>query len=46
VAGSGTQFDPDVVAAFAAVEAEWRRISVEFADAEQLAAPDSVRPAP
>jgi adenylate cyclase len=32
VAGSGTQFDPDVVAAFLSVEPEWRRIAVEFAD--------------
>jgi HD-GYP domain-containing protein (c-di-GMP phosphodiesterase class II) len=30
----GTQFDPDVVDAFLRVEAEWRRISREFADQE------------
>ncbi len=34
--GRGTHFDPDVLDAFFALEAEFRRIAQEFADEDEL----------
>ena len=35
VKGRGSHFDPDMVDAFVAIQAEFRRIAVEFADSDQ-----------
>lgn len=42
VAGSGTQFDPEVVAAFLARESEFQRIAESQAHGGAIAAPPSV----
>jgi putative two-component system response regulator len=32
VSGRGTHFDPDMVDGFLAIQEDWRRIAIDFAD--------------